>query len=135
ELAGRVQAANGIAAGIDDLLPGIMHRPALRVRDRGPDLTEDERRLEADHRAWWASEVGIAALIALGVPTRDRGPERLTIEVRHCGQLFDGVGATQDAEVELLLVIGAPVVMVPGIVGSHVAKLIGPGAAFIGDEP
>src|SRR5262245_41381611 len=102
ELACSVQPANGISAGIDDLLPGIMHRPSLRIGDRGPDLTEDERRLEAHHCAGWTSEVRIVALIALRVPASDRGCEHRTIEARQLGKLIDGAGATQDAEVELL---------------------------------
>src|SRR5687767_1322658 len=62
KLAGRVQAANGVAAGIDDLLPGIVDRPALRIGDCRPDLAEDERRLvDAGHCTRRPAEIRVVA--------------------------------------------------------------------------
>ena len=67
ELAGGVQTADRNAAGVDDLLSRIVDRSTLRIGDRGPDLTEDEGRLEAHHGARRAPEVRIMATIALSV--------------------------------------------------------------------
>src|SRR5215831_17958617 len=69
ELPGRVEPRDWLAGDVDDLLLRIVNRPALGVRDRRPDLSEDIRRLlDLHHGAGGTAVILVDAAVTQLVP-------------------------------------------------------------------
>src|SRR5689334_3090364 len=78
ELAGRVEPWDRRAEGVDDALPLVVARAALRVGDDGPELSGVEGRLgDRHHAAGRAAELWIALARTGLVPARDRLAENV----------------------------------------------------------
>src|SRR5581483_6479934 len=136
ELARRIEPGDRRAEGVDDALALVMARPALGVRDHGPELRRIERRLgDRHHAAGRPAELRVAVASAGLVPARHRLPEYAfgrVDEPREFGQAF---GAAHHTELDLGGVAGAPVEVHLGIVVGRTAQRVALAASLVRDQP
>ena len=98
-------------------------------------MAEIERRgADRHHAVGLASEIGIDALMAVGVPRIDGGLQGRGRDAHRLRQFFDRIGAMENPEFDLLQIIGAPLVMMVAAVGDGACDRIHLAAILVEDD-
>src|SRR5262249_52315632 len=136
ELAGGVEARDRRAEGINDALVLVVARAALGVGHNGPELRRVIGRLgDRHHAAGRAAELCIVPVGASPVPARNGIGENGRIPADRARELRDPSGATDQAELDLRRIIGAPIETHGGIVVGRPSQRIALASGLVGDQP